>query len=83
MNLLINFPDQSESFAYGVEFGRLLEKIERGDETINNNGFPVRIENLSVLTLACSLHGYIVNFSKPYLDGWVDFLGIKKTMSDN
>lgn len=32
MNLLIKFPDQSQSFTYGVEFGRLLEKIERGDE---------------------------------------------------
>jgi len=83
MNLLIKFPDQSESFAYGVEFGRLLEKIERGDLSISNNGFPVRVENCSLLAIACSLHGYVPNFSKPYLDGWVDFLGIKRTMSEN
>lgn len=83
MNLLITLPDQSQSFAYGVEFGRLLEKIERGDEVIKNNGFPVRIENCSVLAIACSLHGYIPIFSKPYLYGWVDFLGIKKTTSEN
>ncbi len=43
MNLLISFPDQSQSFTYGVEFGRLLERIERGDEYIENNGFPVRV----------------------------------------
>jgi hypothetical protein len=83
MNLLIEFPDQSQSFAYGTEFGRLLEKIERGDEVIKNNGFPVRVENCSVLALACSLHGYIPTFSKPYMGGWVDFLGIKKTTSEN
>ena len=83
MNLLIKFPDQSQSFAYGVEFGRLLEKIERGDGVIKNNGFPVRVENCSILALACSLHGYIANFSEPYMDGWVDFLGIKRTMSKN
>lgn len=83
MNLLISFPDQSQSFTYGVEFGRLLEKIERGDLAISNNGFPVRVENCSLLAIACSLHGYAANFSDPYMDGWVDFLGIKKTTSNN
>lgn len=83
MNLLIKFPDQSQSFAYGVEFGRLLEKIERGDPVLTNNNFPVRVENASVLALACSLHGYTANFSEPYMDGWMDFIGIKKTMSKN
>ena len=82
-NLLISFPDQSQSFTYGVEFGRLLERIERGDEVIQNNGFPVRVENCSLLALTCSLHGYTATFSKPYMDGWVDFLGIKKTTSNN
>jgi hypothetical protein len=43
MKILINFPDPSKSFTYGVEFGRLLEKIERGDEVIKNNGFPVKV----------------------------------------
>ncbi len=83
MNLLIKFIDQSESFAYGVEFGRLLEKIQRGDEVIKNNGFPVRIENCQVLKDACIAYGYITMFGDPYLDGWVDFLGIKKTLSNN
>lgn len=83
MNLLIKFPDQSESFAYGVEFCRLLEKIERGDDVIQNNGFPIRVENLGVISIACTMNGYIPSFSDPYMDGWVDFIGIKKTMSEN
>lgn len=83
MNLLISFPDQSQSFTYGVEFGRLLEKIERGDEVIKNNGFPVRVENMDVLKSTCETYGYISNFGEPYMDGWVDFLGIKKTSSEN
>jgi hypothetical protein len=83
MNLLVSFPDQSQSFAYGVEFGRLLEKIERGDESISNNGFPVRVENCSLLAVTCSMKGYIARFGDPYMGGWVDFLGIKKTTSEN
>jgi hypothetical protein len=83
MNLLIRFPDQSDSFTYGVEFGRLLEKIERGDESIHNNGFPIRIENQILLRETCILHGYIPVFSEPYLDGWIDFLGVKNTINNN
>jgi hypothetical protein len=83
MNLLIKFPDHSESFTYGVEFGRLLEKIERGDNPIKNNGFPIRVENMSVLVLACSLHGYTCTFSKCEVEGWSNFIGIKKTFTQN
>lgn len=83
MNLLISFPDQSQSFTYGVELGRLLEKIERGDDVVKNNGFPVRIENCSTIAMACSLHGYIAMFGEQFPGGWVDFIGIKKTTSEN
>ena len=83
MNLLISFPDQGQSFAYGVEFGRLLEKIERGDDPVHNNGFPIRVENQGLLSKTCSKYGYIATFGELYLDGWVDFLGIRKTISDN
>lgn len=34
--LLIHFPDSSESFAYGVEYGRLLQKMQDGKEIIGN-----------------------------------------------
>lgn len=81
MKLLLSFPDQSASYTHGVEFGRLLEKIERGDDPIQNNGFPVRVENKSVLVLACSLHGYTCTFSDSGVEGWSNFLGIKKTFS--
>lgn len=83
MNLLLRFPNQSDSFTHGVEFGRLLEKIERGDESIHNNGFPIRIENQSLLKETCTLYGYIPVFSEPYLDGWIDFLGVKNTINNN
>ena len=41
MKLLVSFPDQSTSFTYGVEYGRLLEKIERGDNVITNSTQPI------------------------------------------
>jgi hypothetical protein len=82
MKLTIPFTDQSPSFTYGVEFGRLLEKMERGDPAIKNNGFPVRVENLEVLKSACETYGYVATFGDDQ-NGWIEFLGIKKVASDN
>ena len=82
-NLLISFPDQSQSFTYGVEYGRLLQKIEQGDEAVQNNGFPVRIENIPLLKDTCAKYGYIAICGEPYMDGWVEFLRKKKTSSEN
>jgi hypothetical protein len=79
-NLIIKFTDQSSSFTYGVEFGRLLEKIERGDNIVMNNGFPVRYENIEVIKLACNEYGYTPLFNDRLFDGWVGFIGIKKTV---
>lgn len=83
MKLLIAFPDSSPSFAHGVEFGRLLEKIERGDDVVQNNGFPVRVENVDLLKDTCSKFGYIPTFADCSVEGWVNFLGMKKTSNDN
>lgn len=82
--LLVSFDDQSKSFCYGVEYGRILEKMERGDEIVMNNGFPVRIENKAVIERTCANLGYIPSFSKTsFLDGWIDFVGIKKKSNEN
>ena len=78
MKLAISFPDQSTSFCYGVEYGRLLEKIERGDKIILNNGFPVRIENLELLKKTCILAGYTPIFGRTYYNEWIEFTGIKE-----
>lgn len=83
MNLLLSFPDQSASFAHGVEFGRLLEKIERGDEVVQNNGFPVRVENVKLLYDTCNKCGYIPTFADCSVEGWVNFMGMRKTTTDN
>lgn len=83
MDLLLKFPDQSESFTYGVEFGRLLEKIERGDEVIKNNAFPIRLENMDLLKKACEVHGYISLFGKIHFGEWIEFIAIRKQISDN
>lgn len=82
MKLLIRFPDQSSSFCYGVEYGRLLEKIERGDKFIINNGFPVRIENVELLKDTCLKFGYTPIFGKKYYNEWIEFLGIKESTNN-
>tara|TARA_R110002012_G_scaffold281315_1_gene470341 strand:- start:185 stop:436 length:252 start_codon:yes stop_codon:yes gene_type:complete len=83
MNKVISFTDQSESFTYGVEFGRILEKIERGDINISNNGFPIRLENKKLIEVACEKFNYIPLFGKEHYDEWIEFTGIKKTTNNN
>lgn len=82
-NLLISFPDSSKSFTYGVEFGRLLQKIEQGDDVIMNNGFPIRIENKKLVEDTCKVYGYIATFGKIHYDEWIEFLAIRKTSTQN
>ena len=61
-NYLI-FPDQSPSFAHGVEFGRIYEKLERGDQHVNNNGMVVYTTNVELIRDACLTYGYVPHFS--------------------
>ena len=81
--LLISFPDYSQSFTYGVEFGRLLQKMQDKKEVIENEGFPVRVENIQLLKKTCEAYGYIPMFGNEYFSEWVEFIGLKKTISDN
>ena len=81
--LIISFPDQSESFAYGCEYGRLLEKMERGDDIVMNNGLPVRVENREVIERTCKYYGYIPTFGKIHWGEWIEFLALKKVSNDN
>lgn len=80
--IYIRFPDQSKSFTYGVEFGRILEQIEQGKLTVSNHGFPVRLENKELLIATCNRYGYIPSFGKTMFDEWVEFLGIKSQSND-
>jgi hypothetical protein len=82
MNLLISFPDQSESFTYGVEYGRILQQMEQGDSIICNKGFPIRVENRKLIEDTCKSMGYIPTFGKTHFDEWIEFLGIKKNTSE-
>lgn len=65
-----------------MEFGRILEKMERGDLEVKNNGFPVRLENKEIIENACKTLGYIPRFGKTHFDEWIDFLGIKRFSND-
>lgn len=81
--LMISFPDQSKSFTYGVEFGRILQKIEQGDNFVMNNGFPIRLENKELIENTCKTYGYIPTFGRTHFDEWIEFLAIRKTSTDN
>lgn len=81
MDLLIRFTDQSNSFTYGVEYGRILEKIERGDVEVSNNKFPVRVENKDVLISTCNAYGFNPIFNNCEAEGWVYFKAIKQSLN--
>jgi hypothetical protein len=83
MELLISFLDQSKSFTYGVEYGRLLQKIQDGKEFICNDKFPVRIENVELLKETCKTYNYIPIFGKEWFDEYVEFTAIKNNNSNN
>jgi hypothetical protein len=82
-DLLISFPDSSKSFTYGVEFGRLLQKMEQGDDVVLNNGFPIRVENVELLNKTCAYFGYVPSYGDTFYDEWIEFLAIKKVSNDN
>lgn len=81
--IFIRFPDQSKSFTYGVEYGRLLQKMEQGDEAISNNNFPVRSENEELLRETCREYGYVCFFGLRYYGEWVEFTAIKLSAHAN
>lgn len=83
MECIIRFTDQSNSFTHGVEYGRILEKMERGDDHACNNGFPIRLENKEVVKMTCQVYGYIPVFGRVHFDEWVEFTAIKDTASKN
>lgn len=82
-SLIIKFPDESSSFCYGVEYGRILQQMEQGDSIVSNHGFPIRVENKSLIEETCKVHGYIPSFGTVFMDEWIEFLGVKKLTTDN
>jgi len=83
LKLFIRFPDQSRSFSLGVEFGRIWEKIERGENIVGNNGFPIRIDNKELFIDVCEKYNYLPIFGKEYFGEWIEFIGIKKMFTKN
>lgn len=77
MKLFIKFIDKSNSFTLGCEYGRLLERFEKGIEVIENNGFPIHLKNKEIIISTCNQFGYIPIFGETYFDEWIDFKAIK------
>lgn len=74
--LIVAFSDPSASFVHGVEFGRMLARMENNDPTVENQGFPIHPENADVLRQACTAYGYTPTFGEAK-NGWQDFKAVK------
>jgi hypothetical protein len=83
MKLSISFPNQSQSFAHGVEYGRILQQMQDCKDVVMNHGFPIRIENKDLMEITCQEYGYIPTFGKTYENEWIEFLGIRKTSTES
>jgi hypothetical protein len=83
MELFISFTDQSSSFTAGVEYGRLYDRMQRGEDYVTNDGFPVRIENKILLKNTADKLGYICRFGGEYFNEWIEFCAIKIQHSKN
>lgn len=79
--LIVAFSDPSTSFVHGVEFGRILARMENGDAVVENQGFPIHPENADVLRQSCQAYGYIPTFGIEK-DGWQDFKAIKALLDN-
>lgn len=79
MELLIKFTDESNSFTLGCEYGRLLEKFEKGEAIVENNGFPIHIKNKEVILSTCKNFNYTPIFGNIFYDEWIEFKAIKIT----
>lgn len=83
MKLLISFAGKDKSFVHGVELGRILEKMEKNENPVMNNGFPVRIENKDVIIRSCKAFNYTAIFGEEYYGEWISFMALKNLASEN
>lgn len=75
--LAVSFPDQSPSFCYGFEAGKLWERMESG--TVAEIEMTTRIENREVIARCADYLGWSVDEVKPSAtEGW-DFTKLTKT----
>ena len=63
--------DPTRAFAHGVQFGRILEKLEASQPIVTNNGQPVYAVLIEMLRTACNQLGYVPSFSVFFKDGQV------------
>lgn len=83
MKLLISLSEKSEDYIHGMELGRLMEKMERGDECVLNNGFPIRNENVAAAKKISIANGYTPIVGDEDYSGWTEFMAIRNTATKN
>lgn len=74
-SLVVSFPDQSPSFCYGFEAGKLWERMDRGD--VAELEETTRIENREMIARAAAYLGWSVDVTPSEVDGW-DFTKFAK-----
>lgn len=81
--IFIKFENQSQDFCLGVEYGRILQKIQDNNDFVTNDGFPIRLENVKVIKTTCEKYNYIPFFGMKYYNEWIDFIAFKNNNLNN
>ena len=83
MKLIISLSDKTPDFIKGMSFGRLFERMSKGENPVTNDGYPVRIENKEAIIKVCEAFNYTPVFGEEYYEEWISFMGIKNVSSKN
>jgi hypothetical protein len=67
-NLIVPFPDQSESFTLGFEAGIIWNRLTSGEVEFN---LTVHTSNLPVLRNMAKYHGLLLYDLSTNVDGWI------------
>lgn len=71
-SLVVTFPDQSESFTYGLEAGMIFQRLD-GFVSVGTFEAPVTVreENIKLYQDIADYKGYTVEIYPTNVDGWM------------
>lgn len=66
-DLIVSFPDQSETFTLGVEAGMFWQRLQHGEREFSTTAHTANLECLRRMAAACN---YAMEVVGTHIDGW-------------
>jgi hypothetical protein len=74
MSVVISFPDQSKSFAYGFQMGMLYNALSNEPDLVDHGflkGLPLRVENQDLIEQMAQHFGYKTEYKTTGVAGYI------------